>query len=85
MKKLNIFAMQKSQLKFIVMERKKKYRITIILTDEIIVENFETQEIAKKTVTGMRELFPNMFVGGAIEEKDKEWKVIWTTDPISKK
>jgi hypothetical protein len=60
-------------------EKKKNYRITIILTDDIIVEQYETQEGAIKTVTNIRDLCPNMFVGGAVEEKQKKWKVIWTT------
>ena len=57
---------------------KRNYRMTIILNDEIMVERYETQEGAMKTVTSMRDLFPNMFVGGAVEEKQKKWKVIWT-------
>lgn len=57
---------------------KRDYRMTIILADEIMVERFETQEGAIKTVTGMRDLFPDMFVGGAVERKRKKWKVIWT-------
>lgn len=52
--------------------------MTIIFSNEIIVERFETQEGAMKTVTGMRDLFPNIFVGGAVEIKRKTWKVIWT-------
>ena len=26
----------------------------------------------------MRDLFPDIFVGGAVEEKRKKWEVIWT-------
>lgn len=52
--------------------------MTVIFNDEIMVERFETQEGAMKTVIGMRDLFPNMFVGGAVEKKRKKWKVIWT-------
>ena len=52
--------------------------MTIIFTDEIMCEKFETQEGAMKTVTSMRDLFPDTFVGGAVEEKRKRWKVIWT-------
>lgn len=63
---------------------KKNYRITIIFKDDIIVERFETQEIAKKTVTGMRDLFPERFIGGALEKKRKKWKVIWTASPVMK-
>ena len=56
----------------------RNYRITIIFKDEIIVEKFETQAIAIKTVNNMKELFPKMFVGGAVEERRKKWEVIWT-------
>lgn len=52
--------------------------MTIIFKDEVMVEKFETQEGAIKTVTSMRDLFPNMFIGGAVEKKQKKWKVIWT-------
>ena len=52
--------------------------MTLILSDEIIVEKFETHEGAMKTVTSIRDLFPNTFVGGAVEKKQKKWKVIWT-------
>ena len=61
------------------MELKRNYRITIIFSDKVISEKFETQEGAIKTVTSMRDLFPNTFVGGAVEKKRKKWKVIWTT------
>lgn len=67
------------------MERKRSYRTTIILTNEIIVEKFETKEIAIKTATQIKELFPNMFVGGAVEKKRKKWEVIWTSGLINKK
>lgn len=60
---------------------KKKFRITIIFENEIMVEKFETQEGAIKTVNSMRDLFSNKFVGGAVEEKQKNWKVIWTANP----
>ena len=52
--------------------------MTIIFSDEIMIQKFETQEGAMKTVTSMRELFPDTFVGGAVEKKQKKWKVIWT-------
>lgn len=61
-------------------EIKRNYRITVIFKDEIVVERFETQEGAMKTVTAMRDLFPDIFVGGAVEKKRKKWKVIWTAD-----
>lgn len=59
-------------------EKRRNYRITIIFTDEIIVEKFETQAGAMNTVIKMRDLFSDKFVGGALEERRKEWKVIWT-------
>ena len=67
------------------MKIKRNYRITIILKDEIIIEKFETQRVAMNTVANMRDLFPNTFVGGAVEEKQKKWKVIWTADSIKKR
>ncbi len=57
---------------------KKNYRITIIFKDEITVERFETQFIAMETIKKMKLLFPRMFIGGALEEKGKSWRVIWT-------
>lgn len=59
-------------------EIKRNYRITIIFKDEIIVERFETEFVAKKTIREMKELFPKIYIGGALEEKGKRWKVIWT-------
>ena len=58
--------------------RKRSYRITIIFKDEIIVEKFETEFIAIETIKKMKILFPNIFIGGALEEKRKSWTVIWT-------
>lgn len=58
--------------------------MTIIFNNEIMVEKFETQEGAMKTVTSMRNLFPNMFIGAAVEIKRKKWKVIWTAGPVIK-
>ena len=45
-----------------------------------MIEKFCREDIAKKTINSMKELFPGLFVGGAIEEKHKTWKVIWTTN-----
>lgn len=59
-------------------EKKRNYRVTIIFNDEIVIETFETQEGAMKTVNNFRDLFPKTFVGGAVEKKQKQWKVIWT-------
>lgn len=57
---------------------KRNYRITIIFKDEITVEKFETEFIAMETIKRMKILFPNTFIGGALEEKCKGWQVIWT-------
>ena len=58
--------------------RKKKYRLTLIFKDEITVEKFYNEYIARDTIRKMKELFPNRFVSGALEEKQRTWKVIWT-------
>lgn len=79
-----IFAIQKKQLKLTIMKeenktsKKKNYRITIIFNDEITVETFETEFIAMETIKKMKILFPNIFIGGALEKKRKSWKVMWT-------
>lgn len=57
---------------------KENYKVTIILNDEIVVVKFYKLNTAIETVKGMKKLFPKIFVGGAIEEKKKKWKVIWT-------
>lgn len=62
----------------IMKEIKRNYRITIIFKDQIMVEKFYREDIAKKTVTNMKTLFPQLFVGGALEEKNKSWNIIWT-------
>lgn len=59
-------------------DKRRNYRITIIFKDQIMIEKFYREDIAKTTVTNMKELFPGTFVGGAIEEKHKTWRVIWT-------
>lgn len=56
---------------------KERYRITIICEDEIIVEKFYTRYVAEKTIKDMKRLFPKLFIGGALEEKIKNWNVIW--------
>lgn len=60
-------------------EKKRKYRITIIMKDEVTVEEFYREDIAIKTVETMKVLLPEIFVGGAVEEKRGKWKVIWTS------
>lgn len=57
--------------------KKKNYRITIIFKDEITIEKFETEFVAMETIKKMKILFPSIFIGGALEEKNKGWKVIW--------
>jgi hypothetical protein len=75
---------EKNQLKLTIIEKenkrigKKKYRITIIFMDEIFIERFENEYIAKDTLNNMKKLFPTRFVGAALEEKNKSWDVIWT-------
>lgn len=57
---------------------KRGYRITIILKDEIIVEKFVNEYIAKDTIKSMKSLFPKSFIGAALEERSNKWNVIWT-------
>lgn len=79
-----MFVIQKKQLKLTIMEKetkdseKRNYKITIILKDEIVVERFCNEYIARDTIRSMKELFPNLFIGGALEEKNKKWNIIWT-------
>ena len=58
--------------------RERNYRITIIFKDEITIERFETERVAINTINSMKELFPSLFIGAALEEKSKSWNVIWT-------
>jgi hypothetical protein len=81
-KKMPKFAIQKKQLKLTIMtenktSKKRNYRITIIFRDEITIEKFETEFVAIETVKKMKILFPNIFIGGVVEEKCKSWRVIW--------
>lgn len=79
-----IFVIQKKQLKLTIMEKetktseKRNFRITIIFKDEITVERFSNEYIARDTIRKMKELFPKIFVGAALEEKKKGWNVVWT-------
>ncbi len=59
-------------------EKRKNYRMTIIMKNDIIIEKFYRPDIAETTVTNMKKLFPESFIGGALEEKQNKWKVIWT-------
>lgn len=58
--------------------KKRNYRITIIFKDGITVEKFYEERIAKETIRSMKELFPSLFKGAALEEKSNRWNVIWT-------
>lgn len=63
-------------------KKKKNFRITIIYKDQVIVERFFRKDIAIETVSSSKELFPKLFVSGAVEEKKWKWKVVWTSDEI---
>lgn len=54
------------------------YRITVILQDEVITDKLSDQEAAVNTIIGLRDLYPEAFIGGALEKRGKEWEVIWT-------
>lgn len=56
----------------------RNYRITILFKDAITVEKFYEERIAKETISNMKELVPSLFVGAALEKKNKSWDVIWT-------
>lgn len=66
------------------MEEKSKtrkrlnYRITVILQDEVIIDKHSNQEVAINTIIKLRDLFPEIFIGGALEKRGKKWEVIWT-------
>lgn len=79
-----IFAIQKKTIKLTIMKKetktseKRNFRITIIFKDEITIEKFQNEYIARDTIKKMKELFPTIFIGAALEEKSKSWNVIWT-------
>lgn len=58
-------------------DKKRNYRITIMFKNQIMIEKFYREDIAKTTVANMKKLFPDSFVSGALEEKHKTWEVIW--------
>lgn len=62
--------------------KRANFRVTIILKNEIIGAKFNRQGSALETVASIRKLFPEIFVGGAIEERRKKWEVIWTLGPV---
>ena len=58
--------------------KKENFRITIILKNEIMIERFQNEYRAMDTIRGIKKLFPDLFIGGALEKKNKSWNVIWT-------
>lgn len=72
------------QLKLTIMKKgtrnseKEYYRITVIFKDEIIVDKYDNESTARDTIKKMKELYPKLFVGAALEEKFRSWCVIWT-------
>nr|DAX09185.1 MAG TPA: hypothetical protein [Microviridae sp.] len=56
---------------------KRNYRVTIIFRDAITVERFETEFVAMNTIKQMKVLFPTIFIGAALEVKEKSWRVMW--------
>lgn len=78
---------RKKQLKHTIMEKQVKnsikspmvqnYRITVIFKDEVIRVRFNTKELAKKTIEKFKELYPELYLSGALEEKRKRWEVAW--------
>lgn len=61
--------------KTIIME--SNYRITVILKEDVLREEFATKEIAKGAIVVLQKLYPDKFISGALEERGKWWKVIW--------
>lgn len=60
--------------------QKRYYRITVILKDEIVTDKFYRKDVAIDTIIGLKKLFPEMFIGGALEERRNKWELIWTLD-----
>lgn len=57
--------------------RKRYYRITVIMKDEIITDKFYRKDVAIDTIIGLKKLYPEAFVGGALEERRNKWELIW--------
>ena len=55
----------------------QNYRITIIFKDEVIRIRFNTKELAKNAIEKFKEMYPELYLSGALEEKRKRWEVIW--------
>jgi hypothetical protein len=84
LKKCLYLQYRKKTIKLTIMKKenktseKRNFRITIIFKDAITVERFQNEYIARDTIRKMKELFPTIFIGAALEEKSKSWNVIWT-------
>lgn len=61
------------------------YKITVVLKDEVITSKFYRKDIAIDTMIEMRNLFPELFLSGALEERRRKWEVIWTLEENEKK
>ena len=78
-----IWQYRKKQLKLTIMEkqiknpREKKYRITVILKNEVRKTNFNTKETAKFKMEQLRKLYSKEYLIGALEEKKEKWEVTW--------
>ena len=60
----------------------QNYRITVIFKDEVIRAKFNTKELAKSTIEKFKELYPELYLTGALEEKRKRWEVVWVLTKI---
>ena len=58
--------------------KRLNYRITVILQDEVITGKLSNQEVAVNKIIRLRDLYPEIFIGGALEKRGKKWEVIWT-------
>lgn len=56
----------------------KNYRMTIIFIDEVVKAKFYDKYQAMDTIKKMKEEFPDLFMCGVIEERNRSWEVIWT-------
>lgn len=83
-KKFLYLQYRKKQLKITIMEKtlktvmKQNYRITVIFKDEVVITKFNKMKLAIDAIIKMKELFPDLFLSAALEEKRKKWEVIWT-------
>ena len=56
---------------------KLDYRITVVFKNKVIRVKFATKAVAKSTIQKLKELFPNEFISGTLEEHKQSWEVIW--------